>query len=125
MINDSTGTKLASEFTILIAGANVLPNFSFSGDENGTTVTLNAGNYGVTEEAAAGYTVSYSTDCTGTIGVGEEKTCTVTNRDQDVLGEETTDGDVLPETGMPLVNLLFAALSFEVGLYLRRRSRRA
>src|SRR5206468_11706475 len=29
-----------------------------------------------------GYTATFSTDCTGTIGVGETKTCTVTNDDQ-------------------------------------------
>jgi hypothetical protein len=47
----------------------------------------------------------------------------------DVLAAETeSDGEVLgaevlPDTGIPMINLLFAALAFEVGLYLRRRSR--
>ena len=31
--------------------------------------------------APAGYAASYSADCTGTIAIGETKTCTVTNDD--------------------------------------------
>jgi len=123
VVNNSTGTKLAGDFTILIAGQSPSPT-PFSGDESGTLVALNAGEYSVTEEPVAGYTAFYSEDCVGDIKVGEEKTCTVTNNDQDVLGEED-EGEVLPATGTPLFNLLFAALAFEVGLYLRRRSRRA
>ncbi|HLD96221.1 MAG TPA: hypothetical protein VI794_00635 [Patescibacteria group bacterium] len=123
VVNNSTGTKIASDFTLSIAATNPDP-IAFFGNEGGTVIDLDAGQYEVTEEPVAGYTAFYSEDCVGDIKVGEEKTCTVTNNDQDVLGEED-EGEVLPATGMPLVNLLFAALAFEVGLYLRRRSRRA
>jgi len=125
VVNNSTGTKAAGDFTIFVTG-DILPDLSFPGDENGTTVTIDAGPYAVGEVLVAGYTVSYSADCIGVIGVGEEKTCTVTNNDQDVLGEDTEDGEVLgatPQTGISLINLLFAALAFEVGLYLRRRTK--
>ena len=130
VVNNGTppGTKVAGDFTLSVAGTNPDP-VGFPGNESGIVVTLDAGQYEVTEEPVAGYTAFYSDECSGTIGVGEEKTCTVTNNDQDVLGEETEDGEVLgeelPDTGIPMINLLFAALAFEVGLYLRRRSRRA
>src|SRR6185437_7715518 len=47
-----------------------------------TEVTLDAGSYNVTETGPSGYTASYSTDCSGSIGNGQTKTCTVTNDDQ-------------------------------------------
>ncbi|OGC44844.1 hypothetical protein A2V54_03565 [candidate division WWE3 bacterium RBG_19FT_COMBO_53_11] len=37
---------------------------------------------------------------------------------------EVLGAEVLPDTGTPIVNLLFAALVFEVGLYFRRRSKK-
>src|SRR5439155_239852 len=52
------------------------------GSSTGTTVTLNAGNYSVSESVPGGYAASYSTDCSGSIAVGQTKTCTVTNQDQ-------------------------------------------
>jgi hypothetical protein len=128
MINNSTGTSVAGDFTMFVSGLNVSSSV-FPGSESGTTVTLDAGEYLVSELAVSGYTMSLSADCDGTIGVGETKTCTVTNNDQDVLAAETeSDGEVLgaevlPDTGIPIINLLFAVLAFEVGLYLRRRSR--
>ena len=45
-------------------------------------MTLDAGTYSVTETGPSGYTASYSADCSGTIAIGETKTCTVTNNDQ-------------------------------------------
>src|SRR6185437_13438567 len=47
-----------------------------------TEVTLDAGSYNVTETGPAGYTASFSADCSGTIANGQTKTCTVTNDDQ-------------------------------------------
>jgi hypothetical protein len=77
------GTALPEDFTMLVDGTNVDPA-SFPGEgAPGTTVTLNAGMYEVTETAdpalLALYAASYSADCSGTIAVGETKTCTVTN----------------------------------------------
>src|SRR5207247_11076322 len=53
----------------------------FPGNEAGTTVTLNQGPYAVAESGPSGYSASLSADCTGTIAVGQTKTCTVTNDD--------------------------------------------
>lgn len=81
VINDNSGTNSASDFTMNVSGTNVSSS-SFPGSESGTTVTLNAGSYGVTESTAAGYDVSYSADCSGSIALGQSKTCIVTNNDK-------------------------------------------
>ncbi|MGH2722165.1 MAG: hypothetical protein ACRDJO_11270, partial [Actinomycetota bacterium] len=70
---------------------------SFPGSEKGTTVALNAGEYKVDEVADAGYAKSLGAGCTGTIAVGEEKTCVVTNDDiAEVLGLLIEEPQVLP-----------------------------
>jgi len=82
VINDNGGTKVAGDFNITVTGNSPSPA-SFDGVESpGTTVTLNAGSYNVTENGHDGYTDSYSTDCTGTMTIGGSKTCTITNNDQ-------------------------------------------
>ena len=73
----ATGTAQASEFTINVAGDNVSSS-SFPGNEQGTIITLNAGQYSVTEATATNYSVLYD-NCSGTIGIGDTKTCTITN----------------------------------------------
>jgi uncharacterized repeat protein (TIGR01451 family) len=80
VINDNSGTSSADDFTMTVSGnSQSVPNFP--GDENGTTVGLNEGSYSVDELADAGYTKSFSGDCSGTISVGQVKTCTITNDD--------------------------------------------
>src|SRR5262249_18499423 len=70
-------------FSITVTGTNVQPSATFLGAESpGTTVTLDPGSYSVDEGAVTGYSKSLSTDCTGTIGPGVTKTCTITNDDQ-------------------------------------------
>lgn len=80
VINDNGGQAVAGDFTINVTGTNV-SNASFPGDENGTVITLDAGAYNVDETQVAGYAKTLSTDCLGTIAIGETKTCTVTNDD--------------------------------------------
>ena len=63
-----------------VTGGNANPA-SFPGDEAGTSVSLDAGSYSVGETGPSGYTRSDSADCSGTIALGETKTCTVTNDD--------------------------------------------
>lgn len=46
-----------------------------------TNVAIKAGTYSVGETEDPGYAVSYSTDCNGTIALGETRTCTITNKD--------------------------------------------
>jgi len=81
VVNNNGGSKSASDFTMQVTGSNV-SNTSFVGAENpGTKVTLNAGSYSVSEIELAGYAKSLSGDCSGTIAIGEKKTCTITNDD--------------------------------------------
>ena len=81
VVNDDGGTAVAGDFTMTVIGSNPSPA-SFAGAESpGTTVDLDAGSYSVGESGPAGYAPSYSTDCVGSIAVGEVKTCTVTNDD--------------------------------------------
>ena len=55
---------------------------SFPGAEApGTSVPVDPGAYSVSEAGPGGYTMSQSADCSGSIALGETKTCTVTNDD--------------------------------------------
>ena len=82
VINDNGGTAVAKDFTLDSGGTNDSPDDFAGAEAPGTTVTLDAGSYNVTESGPTGYSASFSTDCTGTIAVGQTKTCTVTNNDQ-------------------------------------------
>jgi uncharacterized repeat protein (TIGR01451 family) len=76
------GQAQASDFTMNVtgsAGGIAPPAASFPGDENGTTITLNVGAYSVDETGISDYTKELGQDCSGTIGIGEHKTCTITN----------------------------------------------
>jgi hypothetical protein len=82
VVNNNGGSKVAADFTMSVTGTNVSSS-SFAGAESpGTTVTLDAGSYSVDEGAHVGYDKSLSADCSGTIAVGQSKTCTITNNDQ-------------------------------------------
>lgn len=87
VVNDNGGTAVAGDFTMNVIGTDLseadLSNESFPGAEDpGTTVTLDAGSYSVDEDAFVGYTKTLGADCSGTIALGETKTCTITNDDQ-------------------------------------------
>ncbi len=82
VVNDDGGSLGAGDFTMNVTGTNVSDE-SFAGSESGVTVTLDAGSYSVDEDAVSGYSqVSASADCSGSIAIGESKTCTITNDDQ-------------------------------------------
>jgi len=80
VINDDGDVAQASDFTMHLTGSN-LSNNDFAGSESGITVTLNAGSYSANETNSNGYMKTLSADCSGTIAVGETKTCTITNND--------------------------------------------
>src|SRR6266545_396508 len=82
VINDNGGTVTAADFTLDSGGTNDSPDDFAGAEAPGTTVTLDAGSYNVTESGPSGYTASFSADCAGTIANGETKTCTVTNDDK-------------------------------------------
>ena len=96
------GDAIASDFTIYVYATNPSPSY-FPGDEEGTEVSLDAGEYGLSESGSQGYAASSEGDCSGPIANGETKYCTITNRAQlpgtiivkkDVLGpneEEVSD----------------------------------
>jgi hypothetical protein len=73
------GSKSASDFIITVNAEYAIPA-TFPGSESGTRVVLNPGLYSVTEISIAGYSTTYSADCSGTILVDEPtKTCVITN----------------------------------------------
>ena len=76
--NTNGGTKKPSDFTISVTGNSPKPS-SFSGSSIGRTVTLKPGTYSVTESSILGYTVTYSSGCSGSISVGQTLSCTVAN----------------------------------------------
>src|SRR5262249_20608483 len=76
VVNGSGGTAVAANFTMAVTGTNVSAP-SFPGSETGTTVTLNAGAYQVDETTTGGYLKTLGTDCSGTIAVGESRTCVI------------------------------------------------
>ncbi len=80
VINDDNGTKVASDFMLHMSATD--PNLSdFTGDEGGRQIIMDAGTYGVDETSPLGYFPTYSAGCSGTVGLGETKFCTVTNDD--------------------------------------------
>ena len=81
VINDNGGTAAASAFTMTVDDPGTNPP-SFAGAESpGTTLTVDPGAYNVTESGPSGYAASFSADCSGSIAIGQTKTCTVTNND--------------------------------------------
>ena len=95
VVNSFGGTATAADFTMSVTGNSPAPA-SFAGHESpGTVVSLGAGSYSVAETGPSGYSSSFSTDCTGSIAVGQAKTCTVTNSD---IQPRLTVTKVLSET---------------------------
>lgn len=80
VINDNSGKSNPEDFTITVTGNPVVVP-SFPGSSAGTAVGLNEGSYSVGEVSHVGYTQTLSDDCTGTIHIGETKTCYITNDD--------------------------------------------
>src|SRR5206468_2263306 len=82
VINDNGGTATAAGFTMSVTGSSPSPA-SFPGAESsGTTLALNAGSYRVSALTLHGaLQTCASSDCSGTIGAGETKTCTIVNDD--------------------------------------------
>ncbi len=94
VVNTHGNTKTAADFTItgIAAGGFIAPSIdtysiNFPGDAVGTVVKMGEGTYNFTETPDAAYSVSYSEDCTGTIAIGESKTCTIVNSD---IGADVT-----------------------------------
>jgi uncharacterized repeat protein (TIGR01451 family)/LPXTG-motif cell wall-anchored protein len=82
VINDNGGTKNASDFSTTISGVTTAtltaPGAESPGVDN---ILTTVGSYSVDEGAHTGYAKTLSTGCSGTIALGETKTCTITNDD--------------------------------------------
>ena len=83
VVNDNGGSATAGQWTMNVAATNPSAA-SFPGAEApGTTITLDVGSFTVTESTGpAGYLQTGAVGCTGTIALGETRTCTITNDDQ-------------------------------------------
>src|SRR5439155_446109 len=82
VVNNNGGTLTAAAFSGTIGGAVVATaGNTWTGASTDRTLTA-VGSYSVAENAHPGYDATFSAECSGTIGLGETKTCTVTNNDQ-------------------------------------------
>ena len=76
--NTKGGTLSASDFNVGIEGTSPLPQ-QFQGSEPYTIIQIGKGNYNVSQEIEDGYSLSLDGECSGSIKVGEIKTCTLFN----------------------------------------------
>ena len=83
--NDDGGTKGCADFTFQVNGGAAT---AFEADCT-NVLSVNAGNYSVTEPAVSGYATTYANSLNGNanctslaIGLGGNATCTITNNDQ-------------------------------------------
>ena len=82
VVNVNSGKATASQFSMKINGITVQSTNPFPGAESpGTTRTVNAGSYTVTETGPSGYILVPSAGCSGTIAPGQTITCTMLNHD--------------------------------------------
>jgi hypothetical protein len=83
--NNNGGTKVASDFTVNVSAVN--PSLAtFSGNATGVTITVNPGNYSITENNVTGYIESPGATCSslgasGPITAGETRVCVLNNDD--------------------------------------------
>ena len=87
VINDNGGTMQASDFSNCIdtsSGDSSSLQCSSGDDQGNSQNSFDPGNYQVTADSdyqLDGYTVTYSSDCSGFIDKGQSKVCTVTYDD--------------------------------------------
>lgn len=87
VINNNGGLATAPLFNlhVKLAGVDVVGSPAVGAAIPGTTYSLSAGTYKISEDVNIGYTQSFSGDCdaTGniTLAAGDDKTCTITNDD--------------------------------------------
>lgn len=79
-VDNTSQTKdnIPGDFTMVVTADNPSNN-NFDGSDTGVTITLDAGDYSVDEADDLGYNKSFEGECSGTIDLGEEKTCTIKN----------------------------------------------
>ncbi|MFA4885376.1 MAG: ice-binding family protein, partial [Desulfotomaculaceae bacterium] len=111
VINDDGRTAVAADFILHVktSGIDVAASPAPGVESPGTTYTLVAGTYVVSEDAFAGYTVGYSGNCDPsgniTLAPGDNKTVTVTNFDiafPPIVSHSSGGGQIYP----PLINVI-------------------
>ncbi|MGB7604643.1 MAG: ice-binding family protein [Lutisporaceae bacterium] len=117
VINDNGGTAVAADFNLHVKmeDIDVTASPAPGVELPGTTYTLAAGTYKISEDVFAGYDASYSgdSDSSGniTLAAGENKTVTITNNDiPAVVVTETVKGGQLPKTSAHVYELLFGGV---------------
>jgi len=76
VINNNGGTLVASNFTMNVSAVNPSQSI-FAGNATGTTISIDAGAFSVTEDSVAGYSQVSAVGCTGTAVLGENYICTI------------------------------------------------
>lgn len=85
VVNTNSATSVASDFNLHVknSGVDVAGSPAVGVGAPGTTYSLNAGTYNVSEDANSSYTKSFSGDCDSSgnvvLSAGSDKTCTVVN----------------------------------------------
>lgn len=106
VVNDGEGTSVPGDFTMHVTGGS--PSLtSFAGSETGVVVTVAPGGYGVTGDNESGYSMSVSTNCSGSVSPGAIKFCTVTYNDITttltlLVNVVNNDGGTLDYTDFPI-----------------------
>jgi hypothetical protein len=84
MVNDNGGSALASAFSTTITGVTTATPTAAGVESPGIdNILTSVGAYSIDEGAHTGYNKTLSVDCSGTIALGQTKTCTITNNDID------------------------------------------
>ena len=103
VINDNGGTAVASDFNlhVKLSGNDVTGSPTVGTIAPGTSYSLSANTYVISEDANASYTQSFSGDCNSngsvTLSDGDNKTCTVTNNDiAEVVIPSPTAAPIIP-----------------------------
>ena len=115
IINDSGGTKVASDFTVNIIGkivgkSFILASFQALPAPEIKIVSMQEGNYSLSISNVQGYKVSQQNQCQGDIKPGEVKTCLITLNDDPKAtipfppqtgggGQQTATAPFPPQTG--------------------------
>src|SRR5262249_8241641 len=72
------GTAGPPDFTVHVRGKSGKPRTTFPGSKHAKKRTLNHGSYSVSAKGPKGYKKKASSGCSGTVGAGKSKTCTIT-----------------------------------------------
>ena len=120
VVNDNGGKAVVSDAVIhVMTGAGDVSGSPHAGaSAPGTSYTLNAGSYTVSENFFPGYGVKIGGDCNDsgivTLAAGESKTCTITNNDIAVIVPPVTPPVVAPPVVIPETCDICSKLTYDV-----------